>query len=131
MKVEPEEIRRVRALLGEHQALFGARFNVCRRTVIRWEQRGADFQSWSRYWRDGGAARSEKEIWEATVQTAEAMAAKAKKKLTRKSATALATRKSRSARRRNSAHKAVAVKRRRGRVARRRSVAKARKRAKR
>lgn len=116
MNVAPEEIRRVRVLLGEHQALFGARFDVCRRTVIRWEQRGADFQSWSRYSnhrRDGGAARSEKEIWEATVQTAEAMAAKAKKNSTS---------------RRKSAHKAVAVKRRRGRVASRRSVAKVKKR---
>lgn len=130
MKVEPEEIRRVRALLGEHQAKFGARFDVCRRTVIRWEQRGAEFQSWQR-WSSANATKSEKEIWEATVQTAEAMAAKAKKNSTRKSATALAARKPKSARRRNSAHRAVAVKRRRGRVARRRSVAKAKKRAKR
>lgn len=116
MKVEPEEIRRVRVLLGEHQAKFGARFDVCRRTVIRWEQRGAEFQSWQR-WSSANATKSEREIWEATVQTAEAMAAKAKKKSTRKSATA--------------AREIRKPKRRRVRVARRRSVAKARKRAKR
>ena len=124
MNITGADIRKVREQLGEDQTVFGTRFDVHRRTVIRWEKGDHMFFSWGGWKRPDG--KSEVDLWRATVALAESSAAKAaKKNSTRKSTTALATRKSRSARRRKRATKAVTVKRRRGSVARRRSAAKA------
>ncbi len=123
MNVTGAEIRKVREQLGEDQTVFGSRFGVHRRTIIRWEKGGHSFSEWGSWKRSD--RKTEADLWKAVAVLAEASAARAEKKLKRKSTTALATRKSTSARRRNSASKAVAVKGRRGSVARRRSVAKA------
>lgn len=106
-----EEIRRVRQALGEDQTKFGARFDVTRRTVIRWEKSGHRFRWWGAWLRENGKADSD--LWLDAVKNS-----------SRKSATAIAARKPKAARRRQSAKKAVAVKRRRGSAARRRPVVK-------
>ncbi|HJX19110.1 MAG TPA: hypothetical protein VJ437_13085 [Acidiferrobacterales bacterium] len=118
-----EEIRRVRQALGEDQTVFGTRFGVHRRTIIRWEKGGHSFSEWGSWERPD--RKTEADLWKAVVTLAESSAAKAEKKLKRKSTTALGARKPKAARRRQSASKAVAVKRRRGSVARRRSVSRA------
>jgi len=93
--VSGDEIRRVRVALGEHQALFGARFEVTRRTVIRWEKAGNDFSEW------GGWSRPDRktsaDLWRDTVKAAKDM---------------------------QSTKKAATVKRLRGSATRRRSVVK-------
>lgn len=98
--VQGVEVRRVRERLGEHQAQFGQRFDVTRRTVIRWEKDGTEFYSWGYWKRDD--RKTPADLWLEAVKAADAG-----KKLPSKSATAIATRKSRSARRRKSAHKAA------------------------
>lgn len=99
MHVTGEEVRKVRQQLGEDQTAFGARFGKTRRTIIRWEKGGAEFTSWRRYYGDS-RSESEAERWSALAKLA---ADKAAKNSTRKSTTALATRKSKAARRRQSA----------------------------
>lgn len=115
--IKAREIRRVRRCLYENQSEFGARFDVCRRTVIRWEQDGHIFLSYDSCQYDPSrGGKSSAKLW------ADAVAGR--KNLSKPSTTAIVARKPASARRRKSARKkAVAVKRRRGRVARRRSLA--------
>lgn len=66
MRVNGEEMRRVRDALGESQTVFGLRFGVTRRTVIRWEQAGTVFSEWRRY----GAAQSEARTYRHAVEQA-------------------------------------------------------------
>jgi flagellar biosynthesis GTPase FlhF len=116
MNVTGADIRKVREQLGEDQTVFGTRFDVHRRTVIRWEKGGHSFMSWGGWNRPDG--KSEFDLWRATVALAES---------SRVESSAAKAAKKNSARRRKRAAKAVTVKRRRGSVARRRSAAKAKK----
>lgn len=92
--VQGSEVRRVRERLGEHQAQFGQRFGVTRRTIIRWEKGGTVFTSWGGWDRED--RKTPADLWLATVKAADAR----KNSPRGKSPTALATRKSRGARRR-------------------------------
>lgn len=44
--VSAQDIRRLRRRLKLTQAEFAARYHVCRRTVVRWEQKGVEFHQW-------------------------------------------------------------------------------------
>lgn len=96
--VTGEEIRKVRQQLGEDQTAFGARFGKTRRTIIRWEKGGAQFNDWGGWNRED--RKTPADLWRDLAKLA---ADKASKNSTRKSTTALATRKSKAARRRQSA----------------------------
>ena len=116
MRIDGAKIRKVREQLGEDQTVFGTRFGVHRRTIIRWEKAGNYFSGYLSWGSRGGQSRFAS--WKAAEALAELPRAKAaKKKSLRKSV--------RPSRKR--ARKAAVVKRRRGRVVRRRSAARRKK----
>ena len=66
---------------GEDQTVFGYRFAVHRRTIIRWEKGGHFFPSWGSYRRPDG--KSEQDLMQATIALADARTAKVAKRKTR------------------------------------------------
>lgn len=46
-RISAETVRKVRAKCMEYQRVFAKRFNVSKRTVIRWEKNGTEFHRWN------------------------------------------------------------------------------------
>lgn len=83
-----EEIRRVRQALGGDQTKFGARFEVTRRSVIRWEKSGHRFRWWGGWYREDGKAHSD--LWLDAVKASSPKAKAARRrKRTKKSVAAI------------------------------------------
>ena len=45
-EISAETVRKMRAKCKEYQRVFAKRFDVSKRTIIRWEKDGAEFHRW-------------------------------------------------------------------------------------
>jgi len=66
MHVDGQTIRSTREALGEHQAQFGIRFEVTRRTIIRWEKAGNEFSEWGGWRRED--RKTAADLWRDVVK---------------------------------------------------------------
>ncbi len=118
--VDGSTVRRVREALGEHQAKFGRRFGVHRRTIIRWEKSGTSFAEWGAWKRPDG--KTPADLWNAATVKAEkrARARRGKKNSPQRHGRPKSPAGNRARRRRPVMKRARAARRRRGVTRRRR-----------